>query len=94
MRTFLTQQLDNNEELRTQLERVESELVTAQKAIIDGDLLLNESNGENEAAKIEEWQMKDERKVAEAKYKDAEQEMDQLKKELEKLRVVFDAQKN
>lgn len=37
--------------------------------------------------------MKDERKVAEAKCKDAEQEMDQLKKELEELRVVFDAQK-
>lgn len=85
MRTFLTQQLDNNEKLRTQLERVESELVTAQKAITDGDLLLNESNGENEAVKIEEWQMKDERKVAEAKCKDAEQEMDQLKKELEEL---------
>ena len=74
MRAFLTQQLDNNEELRTQLERVESKLAVAQKAITDGGRLLKESEEEKEATKVDAWQMKDEKEVAKAKCKDVEQE--------------------
>lgn len=93
MRAFLTQQLDNNEELRTQLEQVESELAVAQKAITNGGRLLKESEEEKETMKAEVWQMKDKKEAAKAKRKDVEQEMNQLKKELENLRAVFDAQK-
>ena len=93
MRAFFTQRLDNNKELRTQHERAECDLATAQKAITDERKLLKETEEEMEMAKAEVCWMRDERETEEAKCKDAEQKKDQLKKELEELRAVFDAQK-
>ncbi|KAJ9693514.1 hypothetical protein PVL29_009461 [Vitis rotundifolia] len=42
MQTFLTQQIDNNEELRTQLMQVKSELTTMWKAATTAEKLLKE----------------------------------------------------
>lgn len=82
MRVFLTQRLDDDEKLHTQLERVETELVAAQKAITDGERLLKEKDEEIEVAKAEARWMGEEKEAAKAKCKDAEHERDQLKKEL------------
>ena len=76
----------------TQLEQADSDLVAAQKAIIDGGKLLKETEEEREVAKVEACRMREEREVAESKCKDAEQEKNQLKKEPEELRATFDAQ--
>lgn len=93
MRVFFTQWLDENEELRAQLERTESDLVAAQKAISDGERLLNKTEEEKEVAKAEARRMGEEKEVVEAKCKDVEQEKDQLKKELGDLWAVSEAQK-
>lgn len=53
MRAFFTQRLSSNEKLCTQLERAESNLATAQKAVIDGAKLLKEAEEEREVAKVE-----------------------------------------
>ena len=94
MRAFFTQRLDNNKELRTQLEQAECDLAATQKAITDEGKLLNETNEEIEMAKAEACWMRDEKETAEAKCKDVEQKKDQLKKELEELRAASDVQKN
>ena len=85
MRTFLTQWIDNDEELRAQLVRVENELVVARKATADGEKLLKESEEEMQATKVEAHRMGEEKEAVEAICKDVEQEKDQLKKELEEL---------
>ncbi|KAJ9685863.1 hypothetical protein PVL29_017794 [Vitis rotundifolia] len=74
MQAFLTLQINNSEELRAQLVRVERELAVVWKA-----------------AKVEVRQMGEEKEAVEAKCKDVEQERDQLKKELEELRVASEA---
>lgn len=53
MRTFLTQRLDGDEELRTQLERTKSDLVAARKAISGGKRLLKKAKEERETTKVE-----------------------------------------
>lgn len=85
MRTFLTQWIDNDEELRAQLVRVENELVVARKATADREKLLKESEEEMQATKVEAHRMGEEKEAVEAICKDVEQEKDQLKKELEEL---------
>lgn len=72
MRAFFTQQLSSNEELRTQLEWVESDLAATQKAVTDGAKLPNETKKERKVAKADVCQMKEEREAAEAKRKDVE----------------------
>lgn len=71
-RTFFTQQLSSNEELCTQLEWVESDLATTQKAVTNGAKLPNETKKEREVANVDLCQMKEEREATEAKCKDAE----------------------
>ena len=93
MRTFHTQRQGRNEELCTQLEWVESDLVAAQKAIIDEGKLLKEAEEERQVAMTQACQVKEEREVVEAKCKEVEQEKDQLKKELEELWVASNARK-
>lgn len=53
MKTFLTQRLDGNEELRTQLEWTESDLAVARKAISGGKRLLKKAEEERETTKAE-----------------------------------------
>lgn len=72
MKMFLTQQLDNDKELRTRLEQTESDLAATQKAILDEERLLKKTNEEMEAVKIEARWMGEEKKVVEAKCKDME----------------------
>nr|CAN68572.1 hypothetical protein VITISV_023885 [Vitis vinifera] len=93
MLAFLTRQIDNNEELRVQLVRVESELIAVRKVIADAKKLLKELEEMMEATKVEACQNEKENEAAEAKCKDADQEIDQLKKELEELRVSSEAKR-
>ncbi|RVW28615.1 hypothetical protein CK203_100882 [Vitis vinifera] len=93
MQVFLTQHIDNSAELHAQLVRVENELTTVRKVVVDAEKLLKELEEGMQAAKAETCQMGEEKEVAEAKCKDIEQESDQLKKELEELRVASKAQK-
>lgn len=74
MRAFLTQRIDNNEELHAQLVRVESKLATIRKVAIDVEKLLKELEEGMPAAKVEACRKGEEKKAAEAKCKDAEQE--------------------
>ena len=46
MREFLTQRIDNDEELHAQLVRVENDLVVARKATTNREKLLKESEEE------------------------------------------------
>ena len=91
MLAFLTQQIDNNEELRTQLVRVASKLTVVWKATADEKKLLNETKEKKQVVKVEARRMREENEVTEAKCRNAEQERNQLKKELEKLWAVFEA---
>ena len=93
MQVFLTQHIDSSAELRAQLVRVENDLTTVRKVVVDAEKLLKELEEGMQAAKAETCQMGEEKEVAEAKCKDIEQESDQLKKELEELRVASKAQK-
>ena len=93
MQVFLTQHIDNSAELHAQLVRVENDLTTVRKVVVDAEKLLKELEEGMQAAKAETCQMGEEKEVAEAKCKDIEQESDQLKKELEELRVASKAQK-
>lgn len=77
--------MDNNEDLHAQLERTESDLDGAQKAISDGGRLLKEIEEEREVAKAKAHRMGEEKEVAEAKCKDMEWEKDHLRKDLEEL---------
>ncbi|KAJ9678109.1 hypothetical protein PVL29_022871 [Vitis rotundifolia] len=83
MQAFLTQQIDNNEELRAQLVWVESELASIRKVVVDAKKLLKELEEGMQVAKVKACWMEEEKEAAEAKCKDAEQERDQLKRELE-----------
>ncbi|KAL6325256.1 hypothetical protein AAG906_023101 [Vitis piasezkii] len=91
MQTFLIQKIDNNEEHCAQLVRVESELTAVRKAVADAEKLLKELEEGMQVAKDEACRMGYEKKTVKAKCKDAEQEKDQLKKELEELRRAYEA---
>ena len=91
MRVFFTQQIDNNEILCTQFVRVKNELAVVRKAVVDAKKLLKELEEGMQVVKVEACWMWEEKEAAEAKCKNAEQERDQLKKELEELRAVFEA---
>ena len=91
MRVFLTWQIDNNEELYTQLGRVESELVAVRIAAVDAEKAMRELQEGVQAVKAEACRMEEEKKVVETKCKDTEQERDQLNKELEDLRAASEA---
>lgn len=93
MLEFLTQRIDNDEELCAQFIRVESELTAARKATVDGKKLLKETEEEKQMANVETFRMRKEKEIVEAKCKNAEDEIDRLKKQLEKLRAASEAQK-
>lgn len=76
MEVFLTQRIDNDEEFRAQLVRVESELTATRKATTNRDKLLKKSEEAKQATKVEARHMGKEKEVAKAKCKDVEQERD------------------
>lgn len=94
MRTFFTQRLGSNKELRTQLEKAKSDPFAAQKAIVDGGKLLEKVENERETMRTEACRVKAKRDATEAKCKKVEQEKEQLHKEFEELRAVSTAHKN
>ena len=71
--------------------RVKNELAVVRKAVVDAKKLLKELEEGMQVVKVEACWMWEEKEAAEAKCKNAEQERDQLKKELEELRAVFEA---
>ncbi|KAJ9680099.1 hypothetical protein PVL29_019398 [Vitis rotundifolia] len=83
MRAFITQQRGDNEELRTKLEQVESNLSIARKAVAYGVEALRRAKGERETAQAEANHLREEMKAAKAKGKAANQEINRLRRELE-----------
>ena len=75
------------------LERVESDLVAAQKAAVKGAEVLKLAEGKKETVHAEANKLREEGIIVEAKLKEAEQENAQLNKKMEKLRAGFVAQK-
>ena len=69
MRVFLTQQIDNNEELRTQLGWAESKLATIWIVVADSEKALRELQEGMQAEKAEARRMGEEKEVVEAKCK-------------------------
>lgn len=93
MPVFLTQQVDTNEELHSQLGRVQSELVAARIATVDIEKGMRRLQEETQAAKSKACWMEEEKDAVEAKCKGVEQESDHLKKELEEFQAASEAQK-
>ena len=77
------------EELRTKLERVESDLTAVQKVVVEGAKALKLADGEKEAIRAEADKLRNEGRTIEAKFKEAEWENVQLKKEMEELQDGF-----
>lgn len=85
MRVFLTQQIDNSEELHAQFMQVKSELDGVRKAAADVEEQLKELEKGMQAAKGKVRWMEEENEVVEVKCKDVERKRDQLKKKMERL---------
>ena len=81
--------MSGHEELRTKLERVESDLTAVQKVAVEGADALKLADGEKEAIRAEADKLRNEGRTTEAKFKDAEWENVQLKKEMEELQDRF-----
>ena len=71
--------------MRSKLERVEADLAAAQKAIADGTEMLKLAKRKKEAIQVEVDQLKEKGETMEAKYKRAEHENSQLKREVDEL---------
>lgn len=97
MRAFISHRLGSSKEMRARLKRVETDLVATQKAVAKGAeaLKLTEGEGERERRTIraEADKLKETKKATEAKFKGAEQENSQLRREVEELRARFATQK-
>lgn len=72
MRAFITQLVSGTEELYARLERVESDLVAAQKAAANGVEALKPVEEEKEAICAKSERLKEESKDAKAKRKEVE----------------------
>lgn len=70
MRAFITQQIDNSEELCSKLKLAENELVAARKAIDEVVESLRMTEMEREATNAEASQLREEGKATEAKCKE------------------------
>ena len=93
MKTFISQQMGGRKELRSKLVWAEGDLAAAYKAVTDGAEALRKTEEQREATQAETHRLRKEENAAEAQCKDAEQENDHLKKELEELWTGFAAQK-
>lgn len=80
MRTFITQQMGDSEELRAKLGQVESDLVATWKAIVDEAEALRKVEGEKEMAQAKTSRLKEKVKATKVKGMDADQEIDRLRK--------------
>lgn len=66
MRVFITQQMDNNEELHSKLKLVESELATTQKTVDEGAKSLRKAEEEGEVVNAKAPRLKEEWEAVEA----------------------------
>ena len=80
MRAFITQKMGDSEELRAKLERVKSDLVDAQKVVMDEAKALGKAEGEKETTQAEVGRLREEVKVVEAKGRNANKEIERLRK--------------
>ena len=71
------------------MERVESDLTAVQKVVVEGAKALKLADGEKEAIRAEADKLRNEGRTIEAKFKEAEWENVQLKKEMEELQDGF-----
>lgn len=74
MRAFITQQMDNSEELRSNLKLAEGELADARKATNEVVELLRKVEKDKDAANAEARRLKDEGEAVKAKCKKIEEE--------------------
>lgn len=66
MRVFITQQMDNNEELHSKLKLAESELATSRKTIDEGAKSSRKAEGEGKVVNAKAPQLKEEWEMVEA----------------------------
>lgn len=66
MRVFITQQMDNSEELHSKLKLAESELATTQKTVDEGANSLRKAEGEGEVVNAEAPRLKEKWEAVEA----------------------------
>lgn len=66
MRAFITQQMDNSEELHSKLKLAENELATFQKTIDEGAKSLRKAEGEGEVVNAEAPRLRKEWEAVEA----------------------------
>lgn len=74
MRNFISHHMSGSEELYAKLERVESDLTTAQKAAAEEAKALKLAEGEREATRAEADKLREERRTTKAKFKEAKGE--------------------
>ena len=87
MRGFIPHHPGGIEEMCSKLERVEVDLATAQKAVVDGAEMLKLAEEENGAILAEADQLKKEKETLEAQVKAVEQDNSHFKKEMDELRA-------
>lgn len=85
--------MGDSEKLHAKLERVKSDLANAQKVVMDRAEALGKAEEEKKMAQAEVGRLREDVKVAEAKGRDSDKEIESLRKELEELQARFTTQK-
>ena len=93
MLAFISHHPGGIEKLRSRLEKVETELAAAQKAVVDGADQLSRAEEEKGVIRAEADTLKREKEALEGQVNGAEQENLQLKNDVEELRASLVAQK-
>ena len=93
MRAYIAHNMDGNGELLTNLEMARSEVAATQKLAKEGAYLLRKVEKEKEASQVEAHRLVEEKMAMEAENEKIEEEIAQLRQELQDLRAGFAVQK-
>ena len=87
MKTFVSQRISGEEELRSRLEEAEVNLSATQRAFEESAETLKRSQDDNEALRIELVEVKSREEATDARLHEAENETAQLRGEVRQLRI-------
>ena len=87
MKTFVSQRISGEEELRSRLEQAEANLSATQRAFEESAETLKRSQDDNEALRIELVEVKSREEATDARLHEAENETAQLRGEVRQLRI-------
>ena len=93
MKAFVSQRINNEEELHLRLERAETSLSAARRAFEESAEALKKSQEDNEALRIELAEAKSREESTDARLHEAEAEMAQLRVEVRQLRTEVSIEK-